>query len=52
MAEYFNLDNPSVISASQKRYLDEGISILKPKPKGRPSMNLEERVPPIKDQSI
>ena len=37
-AELFNLDNPSLIAIWQKSYLDEGISGLQPKPKGRPSM--------------
>ena len=31
-AELFNLDNPSLIAAWQKRYLDEGILGLQPKP--------------------
>ena len=44
VAEHFNLDNPSLIAAWQKRYLDEGISGLQPKPK--------ELIPPTKDQSI
>lgn len=37
-AELFNLDNPSLIAIWQKSYLDEGISGLQPKPKGRPPM--------------
>ena len=52
VAEHFNLDNPSLIAAWQKRYLDEGISGLQPKPKGRPSMKPKELIPPTKDQSI
>ena len=51
-AELFNLDNPSLIAAWQKRYLDEGILGLHPKPKGRPSMKPKELIPPTKDQSI
>lgn len=38
VAELFNLDNPSLIAAWQKRYLTEGMLGLQPKPKGRPSM--------------
>ena len=52
VAEHFNLDNPSLITSWQKRYLDEGISGLQPKPKGRPSMKPKELIPPSKDQSI
>ena len=52
VAEHFNLDSPSLIAAWQKRYLDEGISGLQPKPKGRPSMQQKELIPPTKDQSI
>lgn len=51
-AKLFNLDNPSLIAAWQKRYLDEGIFGLHPKPKGRPSMKPKELIPPTKDQSI
>ena len=51
-AELFNLDNPSLIAAWQKRYLDEGIFGLYPKPKGRSSMKSKELIPPTKDQSI
>ena len=51
-AELFNLDNPSLIAAWQKRYLDEGILGLYPKHKGRPSMKPKELIPPKKDQSI
>lgn len=51
-AKLFNLDNPSLIAAWQKRYLDEGILGLHPKPKGRPSMKSKELIPPTKDQSI
>lgn len=52
VAEHFNLDNPSLITSWQKRYLDEGISGLQPKPKGRPSMKPKKLIPPTKDQSI
>ena len=51
-AELFNLDNPSLIAAWQKRYLDEGIFGLYPKPKGRSSMKSKELIPPTKDKSI
>ena len=51
-AELFNLDNPSLISIWQKRYLDEGIFGLYPKPKGRPSMKPKELISPTKEQSI
>lgn len=51
-AELFNLDNPSLIVAWQKRYLDKGISGLQSKPKGRPSMKSKELIPPTKDQCI
>ena len=51
-AKLFNLDNPSLIAAWQKRYLDEGIFGLHPKPKGRPYMKPKELIPPTKDQSI
>ena len=37
-AKLFNLDNSSLIHAWQKRYLDEGILGVEPKPKGRSSM--------------
>ena len=52
VAEHFNLDNPSLIATWQKRYLDEGISGLQSKPKGRPSMKPKEQIPPTKDQCI
>ena len=52
VAEHFNLDNPSLIAAWQKRYLDEGILGLQSKPKGRPSMKPKELIPPTKDQCI
>ena len=52
VAKHFNLDNPSLIAAWQKRYLDEGISGLQAKPKGRPSMKPKEQIPPTKDQCI
>ena len=51
-AELFNLDNPSLIVAWQKRYLEKGISGLQSKPKGRPSMKSKELIPPTKDQCI
>lgn len=51
-AELFNLDNPSLISIWQKRYLDEGILGLYPKPKGRSSMKPKELISPTKEQSI
>lgn len=47
-AELFNLDNPSLIAAWQKRYLDEGILRWQPKPKGRPSMKPKELISPTK----
>lgn len=43
-AELFNLDNPSLIAAWQKRYLDEGILGLQPKPKGRPAMKTKKEI--------
>ena len=43
-AELFNLDNPSLIAAWQKRYLDEGILGLQPKPKGRPPMKTKKEI--------
>ena len=43
-AELFNLDNPSLIAAWQKRYLDEGILGLQPKPKGRPPMKSKKKI--------
>ena len=43
-AELFNLDNPSLIAAWQKRYLDDGIWGLQPKPKGRPPMKTKKEV--------
>ena len=43
-AELFNLDNPSLIAAWQKRYLDEGIFGLQPKPKGRPPMKTKKEI--------
>ena len=51
-ADLFNLDNPSLISIWQKRYLDEGILGLSPKPKGKPSMKPKELITPTKEQSI
>ena len=43
-AELFNLDNPGLIAIWQKRYLDEGILGLQPKPKGRPPMKTKEKI--------
>ena len=43
-AELFNLDNPSLIAAWQKRYLDDGILGLQPKPKGRPPMKTKKEI--------
>ena len=43
-AELFNLDNPALIAIWQKRYLDEGILGLQPKPKGRPSMKTKKKI--------
>ena len=43
-AELFNLDNPSLIAAWQKRYLDEGILGLQPKPKGRSPMKTKKEI--------
>ena len=43
-AELFNLDNPSLIAAWQKRYLDEGILGLHLKPKGRPPMKTKKEI--------
>ena len=43
-AELFNLDNPNLIAAWQKRYLDEGIFGLHPKPKGRPPMKTKKEI--------
>ena len=43
-AELFNLDNPSLIAAWQKRYLDEGIFGLQPKPKGKPPMKTKKEI--------
>ena len=51
-AELFNLDNPSLIAAWQKRYLDEGMLGLQPKLKGRPPMKPKELTPPKKNQCI
>ena len=39
-----NLDNPSLIAAWQKRYLEEGIDGLEPKSKGRPPMKPKKTV--------
>ena len=50
--ELFNLDNPSLIAAWQKQYLDKGILGVHPKPKGRPSMKPKELISPTKEQSI
>ena len=43
-AELFNLDNPSLIAAWQKRYLDEGILGLQPKHKGRSPMKTKKEI--------
>ena len=43
-AELFNLDNSSLIAIWQKRYLDEGILGLQPKPKGRPPMKTKKEI--------
>ena len=43
-AELFNLDNPSLIAAWQKRYLDDGIFGLQPKPKGRSPMKTKKEI--------
>ena len=43
-AELFNLDNPSLIAIWQKRYLEEGIFGLQPKPKGRPPMKTKKEI--------
>ena len=40
----FNLDNPSLIAAWQKRYLDEGVLGLQLKPKGRPPMKTNKKI--------
>ena len=52
VAVLFNLDNPSLIVAWQKRYLDEGISGLQPKPKGRPSMQPKKQPKKLNNQSM
>lgn len=44
VAEHFNLDNPSLIAAWQKRYLEEGIFGLQPKLKGRPPMKTKKEM--------
>ena len=43
-AELFNLDNPGLIAIWQRRYLDEGIFGLQPKPKGRPPMKTKKEI--------
>ena len=43
-ATLFNLDNPSLIEAWQKRYLDEGVLGLQLKPKGRPPMKTNKKI--------
>lgn len=43
-AVLFSLDNSSLIAAWQKRYLEEGILGLQPKPKGRPSMKTKKEI--------
>ena len=43
-AELFNIDNPSLIAAWNKKYLDEGFLGLQPKPKGRPPMKTKNEI--------
>ena len=43
-AALFSLDNPSLIAIWQKRYLEEGILGLQPKPKGRPPMKTKKEI--------
>lgn len=43
-AALFSLDNPSLIAAWQKRYLEEEILGLQPKPKGRPPMKTKKEI--------
>ncbi len=43
-AELFNIDNPSLIAAWHKKYLDEGFLGLQPKPKGRPPMKTKKEI--------
>ena len=43
-AELFNIDNPSLIAAWNKKYLDEGFLGLQPKPKGRPPMKTKKEI--------
>ena len=43
-AALFSLDNPSLIAAWQKRYLEEGIFGLQPKLKGRPPMKTKKEM--------
>ena len=43
-AELFSLDNPRLITAWHKRYLDERIFWLQPKPKGRPPMKTKKEI--------
>ena len=43
-AELFNIDNPSLIAAWNKKYLDEGFLGLQRKPKGRPPMKTKNEI--------
>ena len=43
-AELFNIDNPSLIAAWNKKYLDEVFLGLQPKPKGRPPMKTKNEI--------
>ena len=43
-AELFNIDNPSLIAAWNKKYLDEGFLGLQPKPKDRPPMKTKKEI--------
>mgnify|MGYP000064158988 FL=1 len=43
-AELFNIDNPSLIAAWNKKYLDEGFLGLQPKPKGRLPMKTKNEI--------
>ena len=43
-AELFNIDNPSLIAAWNKKYLDKGFLGLQPKPKGRPPMKTKNEI--------
>ena len=43
-AELFNIDNPSLIAAWNKKYSDEVFLGLQPKPKGRPPMKTKNEI--------